>query len=58
MVVVCRYILMNCTTVGVGGAGTVVDTNGHLVGGVGNGGMSVLTYELHNCRCRWCWCCG
>ena len=33
---------MNCTTVGVGGAGVVVDTcnvNGHIVGCVGGVGM-------------------
>ena len=42
MAVVFRYILMNCTTVGVGGAGMVVDTsnmNGNIVGGVGGDGM-------------------
>ena len=42
MVVVFKYILMNCTTVGVGGAGTLVYTsnvNCNIVDGVGGGGM-------------------
>ena len=42
VVVVCRHILMNCTTVGVGGASTLVYTsymNCNIVGGVGGGGV-------------------